>query len=144
MDNAPALQGLRRAAWRLFGWQWVLTAGVAGGAAWMGGSAAALSAVAGGAIGSVTGLYQAVRMFRTDASRYPERFMGSVYVGQAVKLLLTGALFVLAIKALRVEFAPLILGYLGTYVVYWAALGTGYPWIDHPVGIAGREGPTQD
>lgn len=128
-DNALALQGLRRAAYRLSGWQLVITAMVVTGAAWIAGSAAALSALVGGAIGTVTGLYQAVRLFRTDASQHPESFMGAVYAGEAVKILLTAALFVFAIKALRAEFLPLILGYIATLVVYWAALGTGFPWL---------------
>ncbi len=129
MDNALALQGLRRAAYRLSGWQLVMTALVVAGAAWIAGSAAALSALAGGVIGTVTGLYQAVRLFRTDASQYPEAFMGTVYAGEAVKILLTAALFIFAIKALRADFLPLILGYIATLVVYWAALGTGFPWL---------------
>ncbi len=136
MDNALAFQGLRRAAWRLSGWQLVLVIAVTCGAAWTAGQAAALSALAGGGIGILTGLYQALRVFRTDASHFPERFMGSVYAGEVVKILLTAALFVFAIKALRAEFLPLILGYTATLVVYWAALGTGFPWlnqgIEHP------------
>jgi len=133
MDNALAFQGLRRAACRLCAWQFVSTALVAAGVAWLIAPGAAWSAVAGGMIGLLTGLYQALRMFRGDASRFPERFMKGVYAGEVVKILLTAALFIYAIRVLEAEFLPLMLGYAATLVVYWAALGTGFPWLDQEV-----------
>ena len=84
----------------------------------------------GGGIGIIAGLYQALRMFRVDASVDPERFLRGVYVSEAIKIVLTVALMIAAIRTLNVRFLPFMLGYVATYVVYWAALGTGYPWLD--------------
>ncbi len=127
MGNTQPLQRLRRGAYRFAGWQFVATslvavvAGLGGGSHWL------LSAFTGGCIGIVAGLYQALRMFGTNASEQPERYMGGVYVSEALKILLTVALFIAAIRVLQVELVPTMAGYAATFLVYWAALRTGFP-----------------
>ncbi len=121
---------LQRAAFRLAGWQVLLTGIVAAGAFWLGGLSAAVSALAGGSIGIVAGLYQALRMFRVNAGADPAGFMRGVYVGEAVKIVLTVALMIAAIRVLSVEMLPFMIGYIAIYSVYWIALKTGYPWIN--------------
>ena len=116
---------LQKAAFRLAGWQVVLTGIVAAGAFWLGGLSAALSAASGGSIGIVAGLYQALRMFRVDAGRDPTGFMRGVYIGEAVKIVLTVALMIAAIRVLGVEMLPFMIGYIAIYSVYWIALKTG-------------------
>jgi len=116
---------LQMAAFRLAGWQVLLTSIVAAGAFWLGGSSSALSAAIGGSIGIVAGLYQALRMFRVDASTDPEGFMRGVYIGEAVKIVLTVALMIAAIRVLGVEMLPFMIGYIAIYSVYWIALKTG-------------------
>jgi ATP synthase protein I len=126
---ATRVNMLQRAAFRLAGWQVLITALVAAIAGVMGGSEAAVSALMGGMIGVIAGLYQALRMFRVDASEDPEGFVSGVYVGEAVKIVLTVALMIAAIKALSVEMLPFMLGYIAIYVVYWVAFKTDFPWI---------------
>lgn len=123
---------LQRAAFRLAGWQVLLTGIVAAGAFWLGGLSAAMSAVAGGVIGIVAGLYQALRMFRVNAGQDPEGFLRGVYIGEAVKIVLTVALMIAAIRLLGVEMLPFMIGYIAIYSIYWIALKTGYPWINEP------------
>ena len=123
---------LQKAAFRLAGWQVLLTGIVATGAYWLGGTSAVLSSLAGGSIGIVAGLYQALRMFRVDAAQDPEGFMRGVYIGEAVKILLTVALMIVAIRVMGVEMLPFMIGYIAIYMVYWMALKSGYPWINEP------------
>lgn len=123
---------LQKAAIWLAGWQVVLTGIVAAGAGWLGGSASGLSAAAGGSIGIIAGTYQALRMFRVDASQDPAGFMRGVYVGEVVKIVLTVALTIAAIRILNVEMLPFMCGYIAIYVVYWAALKTGLPGTTEP------------
>ena len=123
---------LQKAAFRLAGWQVLLTGIVAAGAFWLGGLSAALSAACGGSIGIVAGLYQALRMFRVDASKDPEGFMRGVYIGEAVKIALTVALMIAAIRVLGVEMLPFMIGYIAIYIVYWVALKTGLPGTTEP------------
>ena len=127
MGNTQSLQRLRRGAYRFAGWQIVATSFVAAAAGLGGGSHWLLSAFTGGCIGIIAGLYQALRMFSTDASQRPERYMGSVYASEALKIFLTVALFTVAIRSLKVELVPTILGYAATYFVYLLALKTGFP-----------------
>jgi F0F1-type ATP synthase assembly protein I len=118
---------LQRAAFGLAGWQVVITGLVAAVAGWLGGSGSALSAAVGGGIGLLAGLYQALRMFSVDAGRNPDGFMQRVYVTEALKIVLTVALMIAAIKVLRVELLPFMSGYIAIYVVYWMALKMGIP-----------------
>lgn len=140
MGNTQAFKRLRRGAYRLAGWQLVVTslaavaAGLVGGRSWL------ISAFAGGCIGVVAGLYQAQRMFRMDASEQPERYMSVVYVSEAIKVMLTVALFIAAIKILSVEFVPTLVGYIATFFVYWIYLRTGFPG----PGITGSPNHTSD
>jgi ATP synthase protein I len=127
--RANRLLTMQQAAFRLAGWQLVMTGFVAAIAGWLGGSDVAVSAAMGGSIGIVAGLYQALRMFRIDASKDPDGFLRSVYVGEAVKILLTVALMIAAIRVLQVEMLPFMAGYIAIYIVYWMALKTGFPWI---------------
>jgi len=120
---------LHQVAFRLAGGQIAITGIIAAIAWWLGGSVAAFSAAVGGAIGITAGLYQALRMFRVDAGIEPERFLSGVYVSEAVKILLTVALFIAAIRVLRVEMLATMVGYIGTYLMYWIALGTKFPWL---------------
>jgi ATP synthase protein I len=128
MGNSELLI-MQKAAFRLAAWQLVITALVSAVASWVGGSDFAVSALIGGSIGIVAGLYQALRMFRIDASKDPDGFLRSVYVGEAIKILLTVALMLAAIRVLNVSMLPFMIGYIAIYVVYWMALKTGFPWI---------------
>jgi ATP synthase protein I len=128
MGNELALRSVRRAAWLLAGWQLLLTLLVAALMTLAGGERWFWSALAGGGIGILAGLYQALRMLRVDASEHPERYMGSVYVSEALKIVLTVALFIAAIKVLKVELVPVMVTYAVTLSVYWAALRTNFPW----------------
>lgn len=139
MGNEQTFRRVRAAAWRLAGWQLAVTAVLALGAAWIGGRAWAVSAICGGAIGLLAGLYQALRMFRIDASEAPQLFMRGVYASEAVKILLTVALFIAAISLAGIEMVPAMVGYAGTFIVYWAALATNYPWIEGVEKNAGHE-----
>lgn len=130
MGNEQTFRRVRAAAWRLAGWQVAVTVLCSLGAAGIGGVPWALSSICGGGIGIVAGLYQALRMFSVDASEQPQQFMRAVFASEALKILLTVVLFIAAISVLRVEMVPAIAAYAGTFIVYWAALATNYPWLD--------------
>jgi ATP synthase protein I len=130
MGMTDTSQLMQKAAFRLALWQVAITSAVAVCFGWFGGTGSAFSAAAGGGIGIVAGLYQALKMFRVDASASPDRFMMAAYVGEAVKILLTVALFIAAIRIFRVEFTATMVAYAATYIAYWIALSTGYPWFN--------------
>jgi len=81
----------------------------------------------GAAIGVVTNLYIAVRIFGSSTVRPAEQVLRRFYSAEAMKIALTVGLFALAIGAFRVAFLPLIAGYSLTLVVYWLALLPVWP-----------------
>lgn len=86
------------------------------------GWATASAALTGAAIGVVTNLYMAVRIFGGGAVRPAEQALQRFYSAEAVKIAMTVGLFALAIGAFKVAFLPLIVGYSLTLMVYWLAL----------------------
>jgi ATP synthase protein I len=139
MGNTQTLQKARLAVFRLCGMQLMLTVAVTLLALLMFGSSTATSAFSGGLIGVLAGFYQAQRMLRVDAGSHPEAFMRALWVSELVKIVLTVAMFIAAIRLLRVQMVPTIVGYAGTYIVYWVALGTSYPWFETPVSNNDRD-----
>ena len=139
MCDTQTFQTARRAVIRLTGWQFLLTVTISLLSVLLVDKAFAMSAAAGGLIGMLAGSYQAQRMLRVDAGKHPEAFMRGLWISEIVKIGITVALFILAIRLFRVQMVPTIIGYAGTYIVYWVALGTRYPWIETPVTNNARD-----
>jgi len=136
MGNSRTFQKARIAVLRLAGWQFLLTALLTA-TAWLTGyDSAALSVFVGGSIGMIAGLYQALRLLQVDAAGQPDAFLRGLWVSEVIKIALTVAMFVLAIRFLKIEMVPTIVGYAVTYIVYWIALGTKYPWIETDTPVA--------
>jgi len=132
MGNTQTFQKARLAIFRLAAWQLGLTLTLSA-LAMLLSRMTAVSVLTGGLIGMLAGLYQAQRMLRIDASTHPESYMQGLWVSEAVKIVLTVALFIAAIRLLQVQMVPTIVGYAGTYIVYWVALRTAYPWFETSV-----------
>jgi len=132
MGNTQTFQKARHAVLRLSAWQLGLTLTLSA-LAMLLSRMAAVSVLTGGLIGMLAGLYQAQRMLRIDASMHPESYMQGLWISEAVKIVLTVALFIVAIRLLQVQMVPTIVGYAGTYIVYWVALRTAYPWFETSV-----------
>ena len=133
MGNTQTFQKARLAVIRLSVWQFLLTVGIALIGLLLVDQAFALSVFAGGMIGMLAGAYQAQRIVRIDAAQHPEAFMQGLWVSEVIKIVLTVAMFVVAIRLFQVQMVPTIVGYAGTYVIYWVALGTSYPWFETDV-----------
>jgi F0F1-type ATP synthase assembly protein I len=133
MGDTRKFQLARIAVLRLSGWQLLLTAALTFAAWFAGYGSTALSVFAGGSIGLLAGLYQAMRLLQVNAAEQPDAFMRGLWVSEAIKIVLTVALFIAAIRLLHVEMVPTIVGYAVTYIVYWIALGTSYPWFETEV-----------
>ncbi len=103
------------------------------------GGNAAVSALAGGGIGTVSSLAMAVLGFRRPArmnmnagdeaaaAAQAQRAVSAFYVGEAVKLALAVVLFVVVFKVMKVAPMALFAGYMATFFVYWIALANALP-----------------
>ena len=118
MGNTQTFQKARLAVIRLSVWQLSLTVVFVLTALMLFGSSFAMSVLAGGLIGMVAGFYQAQRMLQVDAGEHPEAFMQSLWISEAIKIVLTVAFFIVAIRLFQVQMVPTIIGYAGTYIVY--------------------------
>ncbi|MDH3309330.1 MAG: ATP synthase subunit I [Gammaproteobacteria bacterium] len=105
---------------------------VAGIVAWGAkGSAMAVAVFAGGLINVIANLYFALHVFRGGVRPAPSVLRG-FYLAEVVKLLLTAALFALALGVLKLAPLPLLLGFSVTLAGYWLALlpaGPAQRWI---------------
>lgn len=80
------------------------------------------SAAVGGGIGIVTTACFAFWVFSGGIGAPAKKIVRRFYVGEVVKLVLTGVLFGVAIIWLDVSFLPLLLTYTATLLAYWLVL----------------------
>jgi len=89
---------------------------------WLSGPYAAWSALAGGGIGFITTAFFALRVFAGGAERPAKVIVRTFYVGESQKILLTVALFVVAIVWLEVSFLPMFATYMVSLMAFWIVL----------------------
>ncbi|MDH3514416.1 MAG: ATP synthase subunit I [Gammaproteobacteria bacterium] len=95
-------------------------------------STSAVAVVAGGLINVIANLCFALQVF-AGGVRPARSVLRSFYLAEAVKLLLTAALFALALAVLRLAPLPLLLGFAVTLMAYWLVLLPSGPvqrWIN--------------
>ncbi len=88
----------------------------------LGGSRAGVSALLGGAIGTLASLYVALSTFRLDADAEPTKILRRVFRGEFYKIVITAGLFSLVLLNMDVSFGLMLGGFSATFVVYWVAL----------------------
>jgi ATP synthase protein I len=87
---------------------------------------ACVSALIGGGIGAAATLVQAVVGLRNSAGKEPRAIVSGFYRGSAMKLVVTVALFVVALRGRRLAAGPLFVTYVATFLVYWLALARSF------------------
>lgn len=86
------------------------------------GGEAARAALAGGLIAFLPGLYFALRVFSRGPGSTPRSMLSALYRGQAVKFMLTAALFAAAMPWFAAQFPALISTFIVALSVHWLAL----------------------
>jgi ATP synthase protein I len=87
----------------------------------------AISALVGGGISAIASGALALIGFAAPAGVPAERIARAFYVGEATKLGVTVALFVLVFVTMKVSYAALFGTYIATLFVYWIALANALP-----------------
>jgi ATP synthase protein I len=116
------LAAARRFALGLVVSQLALTAVIAGAMLLMYGKREAIGALAGGGVGAVANLVQAVIFFRHGPGSDPKRIVRSMYAGEAAKFGVTVLLLAVVLTSTRVAAGPFFAAYVAGFVVYWFAL----------------------
>ena len=89
-------------------------------------SSHALDALLGGLIG-VAAQLSAVILLRATPQKDAQRFLGRLYLAEAVKLTVTAGLFALLFITVKIDIAPVISGFGATLLAYWIGLATHKP-----------------
>jgi ATP synthase protein I len=97
-----------------------------------------LSALAGGGISVAASAVLGYFAFRSPAGAAAERVARAFYVGEALKLAVTVALFVVVFVTMKVSFAALFGAYIATLFVYWIALANALPPLAGTATVAKR------
>ncbi len=82
----------------------------------------AVSALLGGGISTVASLAMALLAFRGSVLADGARALGAFYGGEAVKLAIVIASFVLVLKTMKVAPLPMLAAYMATFAVHWIVL----------------------
>jgi F0F1-type ATP synthase assembly protein I len=75
--------------------------------------------------GSMVAVFSSVHLLRlvfTSNPQSPKKIANTLYIMEALKFLVTGALFGVAVILLKAMFFPLIIGYIIAVFVYWLSL----------------------
>jgi F0F1-type ATP synthase assembly protein I len=75
--------------------------------------------------GSMVAVFSSVHLLRlvfTSKPQSPKKIANTLYIMEALKFLVTGILFGVAVILLKAMFFPLIIGYIIAVFVYWLSL----------------------
>ena len=90
-------------------------------AAWVKGSASAYSAALGGMCCVVPNAYFARALFLHGGARAAKQIVNGFYRGEALKLMLSAALFTLVFKCFKVDPLVFFVAYIAAQMVFWFA-----------------------
>ena len=75
--------------------------------------------------GSMVAIFSSVHLLKLvfqTTPQTPKKIANTLYIMEALKFLITGALFGVAVILLKAMFFPLIIGYIVAVFVYWLSL----------------------
>ena len=84
-------------------------------------SAVAQSVLMGTLITVVPNVFLAIYLFIRAEKRTAKQVMRACYVGELFKLALIAIMMVLMLHFFKIAFLAFLLGFIGTYIVYWMA-----------------------
>jgi len=102
------------------------------------GRSVGVSALVGGGISCIASAVLAFIGFAAPAGAAAERVARAFYIGEAAKLAVTVALFVVVFVTMKVSFAALFGAYIATLFVYWIALANALPPLGGTASAAKR------
>jgi ATP synthase protein I len=127
MVVAIDLRSARRLAYGLVLGQAVVTLVVALVCFLITGSKGAYSALLGGGISTLATLVMALLSFGRGTGVDAQRAVRAFYVGEAFKVMIVVALFVVVLKSMKVSPGAMFAAYVATFFVYWIALANALP-----------------
>lgn len=118
---------IREQIYRIVFYQFVVVLVVVVGWYLASGMKAASSALSGGLISVLASFFFARVVIRSRVAKSPKAILLQLYLGEALKLIVTAALFMIAFALFRIEFVPLFSAYIATLCVFWPSLLLALP-----------------
>jgi ATP synthase protein I len=128
------LDDARRLAFRFVVLQAVVTLLVAVVSFGLAGQRAAASALLGGGISTAGSLAMALVVFRRAVGANALLMLTALLVGEATKLLVVVALFVVVLTLMKVSPVPMLSAYVATFLVYWVVFASLRGGANQPSG----------
>jgi ATP synthase protein I len=97
---------------------------------------AAVSALLGGGISAVASLVMALLSFGKKLPSDAQRVLVALLAGEAAKIAVVIALFIVVFKTMKVTPAAMLVAYMSTFIVFWVALAKA------SLGAGARSAPT--
>ncbi len=119
MSRNPLQKMVQQQAFQLVYWQ-LAGVFVLALAAWpISGMTSSLSIMAGGLAYCLPNLFFVWRVFRYAGAHQMNQFMAAFFIGEMIKLFLSGFLFLLVVKYLPVSLLSVLVGFAGAIVFFW-------------------------
>ena len=114
-------QQLRGQAWKIIIWQALVTLIIAGGFLLLTKKQAAIAAIAGGMVCVIPNLFFVWKFFALTGATKAKAIVKNFFLAEVIKLVLTLALFAVALVKLQLEPLPLFIGFIAAQLVFWFA-----------------------
>lgn len=114
-------QSVKNNAYKLVYWQIIMVMMLALILFLLQGMKSGISALLGGLAYALPNFVFVWRVFAYASARLAQKFVIAFFAGEAFKLIISGILFILAVKFLPVTVLPLLIGYIGAILAFWAS-----------------------
>ncbi|HEX4044915.1 MAG TPA: ATP synthase subunit I [Gammaproteobacteria bacterium] len=119
MTTPSLTQRVQHQAYAIVGWQLAGVGLFALLALLINGKTGGLSVLAGGLAYGLPNLIFVWRVFRYSGAQQMTQFMTAFYLGEVIKLILSGILFLVIVKYLPVSLLSVLIGYAGAIMLFW-------------------------
>jgi ATP synthase protein I len=119
MTVQPLSKQIQNKAYRIVLWQLVGVFILTLIALLVSGLDSGFSVLAGGLAYGIPNLIFVWRVFRYAGAQQMTQFAAAFFAGEAIKLILSGILFLLVVKTLPVSLLSVLVGFIGAIVSFW-------------------------
>jgi len=119
MRHNPLQKMVQQQAYAIVYWQLAGVAILALAALPMAGAQHAFSVFAGGLAYCLPNLLFVWRVFRYAGAQQMNQFMAAFFIGEMIKLFLSGILFLLVVKYWSVSLLSVLVGFAGAIILFW-------------------------
>src|SRR4026207_414276 len=119
MTTKPLNKLIQHKAYKIVFWQLAGVAILAIAATFIKGFESGYSVLAGGLAYGLPHLIFVWRVFRYAGAQQMTQFAAAFFAGEALKLILSGILFIIVVKTLPVSLLSVLIGFAGAIVSFW-------------------------